>query len=354
MSAMTTTVLVRLKQLGVNSIVYSLSGVLTRAISLFLVPVYTRALTPQDYGILGVATTVLSLLGVLLMFSLQAAVTRFYPGYALQERRALLGTLLVFLTVVSGALALGLELAGSRGWLDSIAFAPFRPYLSLILWTAYLTIFLTLLQSVYIAQQRPVLVMLLNLANTLLVVGLSIYFVVILRQGAQGSLLAGLLAALAMGVVSFALLVRMSSVTFSTGVLRIALLFSLPLIPHLISHWLLNLSDRFVLLRYVDAAQLGIYTLAYQFGMLMNIFTTSVSTAIMPAFMLLLKSNAERDSVPRLGTYTICAVWWVALGLALLSGTVIRILTPPDVPPGQRARAVHRLGIRLSWGIYRG
>lgn len=50
----------RLKQLGKDSVVYGLGGILAKSVSLFTLPIYTRIFTPADYGtieMLGVLTS---------------------------------------------------------------------------------------------------------------------------------------------------------------------------------------------------------------------------------------------------------------------------------------------------------
>ena len=47
-----------LRQLGSESLVYGLSGVLSRFVSFFLVPIYTRIFSPEDYGVMTLVSEV--------------------------------------------------------------------------------------------------------------------------------------------------------------------------------------------------------------------------------------------------------------------------------------------------------
>ena len=44
----------QLLRLGRHSVVYGLGGIVSRVIAVFLLPVYTRYLDPEDFGAVGV------------------------------------------------------------------------------------------------------------------------------------------------------------------------------------------------------------------------------------------------------------------------------------------------------------
>lgn len=77
------------KSLAGKSIIYGVGGILLKALSFFLLPLYTRHLTPSDYGIIGVTTAISTVLGILFPSSLHGALLRFYfiTTYAHERRR---------------------------------------------------------------------------------------------------------------------------------------------------------------------------------------------------------------------------------------------------------------------------
>jgi O-antigen/teichoic acid export membrane protein len=98
--------------------------------------------------------------------------------------------------------------------------------------------------------------------------------------------------------------------------------------PHLLAHWLLNLSDRIILNRYVSQAAVGIYTLGYQFGLAMSVFTLAMSNALSPIMMRQLKDPESRQHVPPTGTYCLLAVTAVGLAVALFAEEGVELLAP--------------------------
>ena len=67
-----------LRQLASESLVYGLAGTVSRFITLFLVPLYTRALTPADYGVMSLIRNTTTLVAMIASSSLDAATQCFY------------------------------------------------------------------------------------------------------------------------------------------------------------------------------------------------------------------------------------------------------------------------------------
>ena len=61
-----------------NSAIYTVIMVLQKGISFFLMPLYTAFLSPVDYGILGVVSSISSFLSVFISLGLETAAARFY------------------------------------------------------------------------------------------------------------------------------------------------------------------------------------------------------------------------------------------------------------------------------------
>jgi O-antigen/teichoic acid export membrane protein len=167
-----------LKKLGTSGLVYLVPNVLLRGLSFLLTPIYARALTPADYGAVGVATTIGGIVSVLLGLSLHGSVTRLhFECKDDRERRTFYGTLLTFELVVPTVLAVLLHVLGSAGVLDVFATVRFDPHLRIVLWTAWAQMFLYLPTSMYMVREQPARVMLLNGLAAATQIGLTLLYV---------------------------------------------------------------------------------------------------------------------------------------------------------------------------------
>ena len=92
--------------------------ILTQASAFFLIPLYTRFLTPADYGIVGYLQVIIQFLSVLLMFGLYGAQTRFY--YDFKEDKEEVGQLLfsinIYLLLRLSIFCTGVTFFGERGY----------------------------------------------------------------------------------------------------------------------------------------------------------------------------------------------------------------------------------------------
>jgi O-antigen/teichoic acid export membrane protein len=67
-----------LKQLTGDSLIYGISGIVTKMIGIFLVPIYTRLFLPEDYGIINLINTSFFLLTILIIGGLDNSVARWF------------------------------------------------------------------------------------------------------------------------------------------------------------------------------------------------------------------------------------------------------------------------------------
>lgn len=340
------------RKLGANSAVYLIPTLLSRGFTLLVTPIYVRVMTTEDYGTVGLATTVGSLWSMLLGLSLVSSFTRLhFECKDKEELRQFNGTILGFLVVFASAATLLAEIGGRVGVLSFFATLPFEPHLRIVLWAALLNVFVPLPIQIYLTREQPFRVAVLNVVATVVQLACAMVFVVWLRQGALGMIRAGLYSAGALGVLSIALVARESSVRFSGALLKKALAYSLPLVPHVVANWVLSISDRIILERNVPRSELGTYTLAYMFALVVTILTSAISNAFSPMVNRQLKDPETAGNVPRLGTYALAGMVAVSLATAALAREAILIATPPAYHDATRFVPWVVLGSALQ-GLY--
>src|SRR5919201_4523602 len=68
----------QLKRLGKHSVIYGLGGLVSRILAVLLLPLYTRYLSPSDYGKVETLIALTTVLGILLAMGITSAFFRFY------------------------------------------------------------------------------------------------------------------------------------------------------------------------------------------------------------------------------------------------------------------------------------
>ena len=77
----------RLKELLRHSAIYGLGNLVARIVSVLLLPLYTRYLTPGDYGLIETLVALSAVLTALVAQAMKSAFFRFYFDSAEDDRR---------------------------------------------------------------------------------------------------------------------------------------------------------------------------------------------------------------------------------------------------------------------------
>lgn len=317
------------KRLGRNSLTYSLAALLSRGIAFLLFPVYATYLSPAEYGILAITSLVNSVLIMLLPLGLLNVVHRFHFTFEnVEERKSFYGTIWSFLIFVSGVVTFSLWHFGQPIFEFLFTQTPFSPYIQIALLLAFFnTAFLTLPIRLFQIEEKAFSAAGLTTLQFIITAIFVIYFLIFPQLGVIGALYGQLIGISVASLVAFIVLLRQTTFNLYWSRLHDALRYSVPLIPHFISSWILNISDRAILERYLPLSDVGIYSVGYQFGSLFQMIVTGFNNALIPMHSRAIKDPAEKSQIPRMVTYFLSALAFIGLTLALLGDEALFILT---------------------------
>lgn len=317
-----------MSQIIKNSILYSIGEILPRAVSLLLLPIYTRYLSPADYGIISYTHTVVVFLFVLGAFALNSYALRFYFIHEDdEERNTLLGTVQLFiltLNVVFIVLAFLLMPSIINRYDIQI---PWNPYFRLAFIINFLDCLSIVPMVIYRVRQDAVKFVIVGLSKTFLVVILTLYLVVFLKRGVLGSFQAQLYVYLPYTLVYLYIMRKYARLSFNFSYIKEGLKFSAPLIPGSICFLLLSVSDRVILERYVDIGELGIYNVACQMSLVLNIVIQSGYKAIEPELFRRFGTEGFNTFIRKTQSAFFSAIYVGALFLCLFSQEIFVLMT---------------------------
>jgi O-antigen/teichoic acid export membrane protein len=288
-----------------GSLTYALANVGIKALNFCLVPLYTRFLSPADYGIVSLAETIAAGLAVVLSLGLDAGVGRFYFQYKGDSAKLsrYVSSCLRF-SAIWTVLAVGLFLLlGPRlqGWWAPHFSVPFYPYIAMAIATAALLQIIQYRLSLYQVRERPRAYGLLTLAVFLATAAGVVVLVVFAHWGAFGMLLGKLWGAAIAAIAAIYLLRNWLGSGLEWKFVRETLPFSLPLVPHNLMALCLVVADRFILQHYRGLNEVGLYSLAYTLGMAMFLVSLSLGQAWQPIYFDTARGKGAR---PLLGKLT--------------------------------------------------
>jgi O-antigen/teichoic acid export membrane protein len=154
----------------------------------------------------------------------------------------------------------------------------------------------------------------------------SLLLVSLTSLGVLGLFWGRLLSLAMVGFVCFYYSARSFGVAMHGPSLRSALLFSLPLVPHLLAHWVLAMADRVLIERQLGLSALGVYAVAYAFIEVVNLVATSMNRAWVPQFTRAYADPEQRPFVARSITLFVLASVGTAAVLSVFAPSLVRLL----------------------------
>lgn len=315
-----------------QSLVYGIGSLSNSALSFILIPLYTRQLTAAEYGVLSLLQTMSSLLSAMMGLGISYALFRSYFDQQAPERcHRVAGTAFVIATVVPGvllALVGGLAPQISELLLGAPAY---EQLVVLLLLTLFFELGLAIPMTLFRAREQPQWFAAISVGKLALNLVANICLVAGFGLGVAGVVYGGLFSAAAAYLTALILMRPDVRPSFEWALARQMLAFSLPLVPFQLASWVLTLSDRYFLRYFDQLSTVGIYSLGYRFGLLMNIL---VVQPFLMAWRPFLFSVSRRDDARRIYalvfTYFAGGAAFVWLGLSLLSVDVIRLVSGPE------------------------
>jgi len=256
------------KELVKNTAIVAIGKVCTKFLSFFLLPFYTAILSTEDYGIVDLFNTYISLLLPLIVFQIEDALFRFTIDVREkeEEKKKVVSTVIVF-CIVQGLLFNGIFLI-VQGFIS----IPYRWYL---LANVLVSIFSGALLQLTRGLGDNLTYAFASFLNALVAILLNIFLVLVLKMGAEGLFLTAFLSNF-ISIVYIAWkekvyrLIRVRC--FSKSLLKDMLAYSLPLVPNNLSWWVIGASDKSVVSWFLGVSANGILSVSQKFSTMYTTF----------------------------------------------------------------------------------
>lgn len=341
-----------LRQLGGQAAVYGLGLAATNGLGFLLLPLISRYLSPAEFGIASVMTSAGGFLMIVFTLSLGSAALRHYRIYPSQQRRSYVGALFLFVSTFGLFLTALLIIFGRP--ISELVFGQmdYTRYWRIMVFSTFLQAGGVLPLAILRAREKPAAFLLYGLGSAVASRGAMAVLVVVWRHDALAYLLGLLLGNLLFYLIFLRFMLSESIYPDDLKTpLRRALSFSLPLVPHALSHWVLGVIDRIMLQRLMSAAAAGLYSAGNAVGMVMNlVIVQGINYAWVPYLYRLYHETPETadETASSLATHTTTIVTFFGLALVLASPEIIWVMVAPDYQAG---RAVVTPTVMAYWAV---
>lgn len=265
-------------KLGRNGLYYGMAMVASKAAGFLMLPVYTRYLSPADYGVAELLMTTVDVISMIAGLGITAAIFKVRADYKTEEERnrvfsTALSLMLVFyavgsLTGIAFAPGLSTLVFGSSDYGDLFRIV----FVTLFLQQGIIAVPLTFIR----AQENARLFMAISISKLTLQVSLNVLLLVVYDMGLLGILLSGMLTELLLSTYLMLGARRVVGLRLERDKAVTLLRFGFPFIFTSLGSFTLVFADRYFLNAYTNLETIGLYALAYKIGFML------VFLAVMP------------------------------------------------------------------------
>lgn len=308
---------------------FALASLITAMASALVIPLYTRVLTPSEYGTVDVVQTLILIVAAISTLGVEHTLPALYHTYDYSiAKDKLVKTSIASISLASAGVAIVVGLTSPV--LANILLHNHNLWPLILIGCA--SIWLLPIQSVVMTvlrlQLRPKLYVLISAIGTVTMLLSALIVVVVLNVGPAGVLTStavGTFAVVLAGTISLKSSLRsqldrvIASKMFQLGVrvMPASLL------------WILLLSlDRLILVRFVPTSELGIYTVANKVANFVLLFSMALFGAWIPVILKRLSDTKNSGNVGPLSEIILVLLLTGVVGVGLYSKDIISLAAP--------------------------
>lgn len=311
--------------------IYLFGDILRYSTSLVMLPIYTRYLTPADYGIVELLSMLIDFTAIIFGARVSQSVFRFYCTDTSEDDKK---------NIIASAFLLGVLFNGIAtivvyslsGPLATTLFSDigFKHYIELF----SLTLFLMPLMAIPLvhirAQQKPWLFFTFSIMKLVLQVGLNIYLVVYKEMHVEGVIYSAVISGVVMAIILTGYSLPRTGMRATIATCKKLFSFSLPLKLATLGSFYLAFGDRYILNMFSDLSQVGIYALGYKFGFIYTMITWTPFEKMWDAEKYTIHKKPDaKPTYQKIFLYMCSVLILVGLCISLLTKDLLIIMADP-------------------------
>ena len=308
---------------------YVFGGVLPLALSALILPLLTRLMGPQQFGIVSLAIAISSVLFILLSFGMQTGIQREYPRPGgVKRSREIIAVSTVCIAVLTVILAWT-----STVWAGLVRAEQFPWAMKLMAeWSGAAAVALVCLGFLRSADRLSAyLIVVFTQSIGAQAIGVAL---LLLRGHTAHNYLIGIVVGQFIAALLALVLVRprIAGLTMFTNFGRV-LTFSLPLVPLLLSNFVLWSGDRIIVQGDLGSTSQARYAVAYAVGAMAINLTSQLNQAWMPRVFGMSNLQERRNILAQIQKQLLDLLSPTVIGISLIVPLLLIIAAPASYHP---------------------
>lgn len=308
-----------------KSVIWQLLGKFAlQGVAFFTTPIFTRILTPENYGTIALYTSWSSILMVVLSLQTYGSIATARIRFSKEEMPAYLSSTLsisviayvVFFCVIIAFRSSFAQLLGLDETLVTLLLIhSFASYV-IAFYVAYLDQHKKVVQS-----------SLISVTSTVCSVVLALIFALNFENKVYGKVIGQFIPLVIVGIIILFVIYIKGKCFWNSSYNKYCLLLTMPLVVHGLGHMVFTQADRILLQRFQSESVLGVYSVAYSLCSVLPIIFAAVNTAWTPFYYDFKKTN-NNDAIKEHSMRYIKLITLMFIGFILLSFDVFKLMAP--------------------------
>ena len=308
-----------------------LGDILRHSVSIIMLPIYTRYLTPEDYGTVELLSMLIDVSTIIFGAMIAQAIFRYYCTATTETYKK---------SVIASALFLGFLFNG----LGALIIAFFSEPLSIAIFSDPsfknnialfgTTMFLLPLYQITITyireQQKPRLFLFFSVLKLTIQLSLNLYLVVHLSLHVEGVIYSAVISSAIMAIILLTYTLPKVGLTIHLSTCKQLFSFGLPLKLAAISTFYLTFGDRYFLNVFTDLSQVGIYALGYKFGFIFMLIAWTPFEKVWDAEKYNIINKPDAKAIyQKTFLYISLVLIFIGLCISLYTKDLLKIMSDP-------------------------
>ena len=310
-----------------HSLIYGTGEILTRITGFILIPIYTRFLLPDSYGILQLLLVTSSLITIVFQFGIGSAIFKSILYNKDIQVNTVYSTAFIFLTLSSLTITIVLIQFSNDVSILLLESFEYSNILKILLASVFLKNISVIPLAKLRIEEKSWFYTILTVTRFLLQVLLNIYFVVSLRAGINGIIYAEFITSAVFSVIYIIIISKNIVRHFSVEYLKDMLEFGLPLMPASIAMFVLTMANRYFIKHFGTLEDVGLYSLSYRFGIIMSLIVGSFQRAWATSMFSIAKEKNAYEIFSKNFTYFISFLTFIGLIISLFSKEAVMLMS---------------------------
>ena len=321
------------KNLLKGTMVYSLMNLVTKMGSFIFLPIITRLLTQEEFGIVGTLGPITSLFTVILGLGLYNAQMKKYVDLKDNEDEfgsyMFSSTMIIVVFNILTYIFLFTPLAQKMfSYIVDLSKVSYYPLIIVSVLIATTNAFNNLATTLFRMKRMYMKVAIGSVVSLFTTYILAIYFIKSLKWGVFGNQFANLIALLIVFLFYFKDYFGKFKFKLNFNYIKYSLRNGLPLIFIELTDQVVNLSDRLVLAKFVSLATVGGYTLAFTGGRVLSVVTGSFVNSWTPEFYEAMKTDRTNPKITKSVENFIAIISFACVIAQLFAPEGIKLIFP--------------------------